>query len=62
MNLTPELMLAAGGAVVGVIVWLVRLEGKILAQSQLHEKLVDDVSYIRERIDAFLGWRPHDGR
>ena len=53
----PELVVAAGGMAVGVVVWLVRLEGKILAQAQLHEKLVDDVSYIRNRIDSALNGR-----
>jgi hypothetical protein len=47
-------LLTAAGMVIAGVVWLVRLEGKIFAQSQLHEKLVDDVAYIRGRIDAAI--------
>ena len=52
--MSAELMVSAGALVVGVVVWLVRLEGKVLAQAQLHDRLVDDVAYIRSRIDSAL--------
>lgn len=53
-QMDPGTVITAGIAVVGAIVWLVRLEGRVNAQSQLHEQLVRDVTYIRGRIDAAL--------
>ena len=52
--INSETIFAAVVSVVGVVVWLVRLEGKIQTQSELHRRLVEDVSYIRDRIDAAL--------
>ena len=52
--INSETIFAAVVGVVGVVVWLVRLEGKIQTQSELHRRLVEDVSYIRDRIDAAL--------
>ncbi len=40
--------------VFGGLTWLLRLEGRINMQAELHEKLSDDVTYIRARIDAAL--------
>ncbi len=40
--------------VIGVVVWLVRLEGRINTQSALYAQMREDVTYIRERIDAAL--------
>ena len=54
MTIDAGAVLAAGAMVIGVVVWLVRLEGKIQTQAELHQQLRDDVSYIRERIDAAL--------
>lgn len=39
---------------VGVIVWLVRLEGRIDKQAALNEALREDLAYVRSRIDAAL--------
>lgn len=55
--MTSETILSAGVAVVSVVVWLIRLEGRVNTQMALHERLSEDVSYIRERIDAALNGR-----
>jgi sensor domain CHASE-containing protein len=52
--MAPDLVLTAGVAVIGVVVWLIRLEGRVNTQMALHERLTEDVTYIRERIDAAL--------
>lgn len=39
---------------VGVIVWLVRLEGRINTNEALQKTVLADVAYIRERIDQLL--------
>jgi hypothetical protein len=53
----PSVVLTAGAAVVAVIVWLIRLEGRVNTQAALHERLQTDVAYIRDRIDAALNGR-----
>lgn len=55
--MSADTILAAGAMSVGVVIWLVRLEGKVLAQAQLHKQLVDDVVYIRSRIDSAINGR-----
>jgi hypothetical protein len=35
-------------------VWLIRLEGRVNTQSELHKNLKEDVAYIRQRIDRAL--------
>ena len=52
--INSETLFAAVVGVVGVVVWLVRLEGKIQTQAELHRRLAEDVSYIRDRIDVAL--------
>ena len=42
---------------VGVIVWLIRLEGRVNTHAQRFNDLKDDVQYIRERIDRALNGR-----
>lgn len=39
---------------VGVIVWLVRLEGRLNTVSELVKRQDDDIRYIRERIDEAI--------
>ena len=39
---------------IGVIVWLVRLEGRVNTAEQRFTDLKDDVQYIRDRIDKAL--------
>lgn len=39
---------------VGVIVWLVRLEGRVNGHDQLLSSLREDVRYIRQRIDQAI--------
>jgi hypothetical protein len=52
--MSPELILSAGGVAIGVVIWLIRLEGRVNMQAALHDRLSADVSYIRERIDDAL--------
>jgi sensor domain CHASE-containing protein len=40
--------------VAAVIVWLIRLEGRINVHQALHDRLAADVAYIRSRIDSAL--------
>lgn len=42
------------GLVVAGLVWLLRLEGKVSTQAELHKKLAEDVTYIRSRIDTAI--------
>lgn len=49
---------------VAVVVWLVRLEGRVNGHDRehkihadRHEELREDISYIRERIDSALNGR-----
>lgn len=51
---TLTLMFTIGVPCIFGVVWLVRLEGRINTAEQLHKTLREDVSYIRERIDAAL--------
>ena len=44
-------------AVIGGIVWLVRLEGRVNTAEKLHADLKEDVTYIRSRIDRALNGR-----
>lgn len=41
--------------VIGVVVWLVRLEGRINTNEALQKTVLDEVRYIRERIDKAWG-------
>ncbi len=61
----PGVVLTAVAMVVGVIVWLVRLEGRLNAQGERLEgrlktqddrldRLERDIAYIRNRIDVAL--------
>lgn len=46
--------LAIGLPLLGGLVWLIRLEGRVNTHSAMQEKLSHDVEYIRARIDDFL--------
>ena len=45
------------GTIGVVVVWLIRLEGKVNTNKALHDELKDDVRYIRDRIDRALNGR-----
>ena len=58
MNWSVGEITTAIGAAIGVVVWLVRLEGAQKTQGARHDALEkdvdevkDDIKYIRERID-----------
>lgn len=50
-------VITTGGLVVGGVVWLIRLEGRVNTQAELHKGLKEDVTYIRTRIDRALNGR-----
>jgi sensor domain CHASE-containing protein len=45
---------------VAVIVWLIRLEGRVNTQEALQERVVADITYIRSRIDTALNGHHKD--
>lgn len=49
-------VIVAGGA---FVLWLIRLEGRVNTNEALQKRIAEDVSYLRERLDAFLFGR-HD--
>jgi hypothetical protein len=51
-----ELQQVASFAVpaLGVVVWLLRLEGRIGTVEAMQKKIGDDVEYIRNRVDEAL--------
>jgi hypothetical protein len=55
MDYTIQTAVAVGVPLVGVVVWLVRLEGRINTNEALQTQMRDDVRYIKERIDRVLG-------
>lgn len=57
MSMDPQLALAVGLPVIGGLVWLIRLEGRLNLNERVTNDLVDDVRYIRNRIDAALNGR-----
>jgi hypothetical protein len=58
-QIDPALAVVVVPSIIGAIVWLVRLEGRINTSDQRVADLKDDVSYIRDRIDTALNGR-HD--
>lgn len=44
-------------AIVGAVIWLIRLEGRVNTYCQRVDDLKADVQYIRERIDRALNGR-----
>lgn len=42
-----------------VVIWLLRLEGRVNTNKALQDDLKDDVRYIRERIDRALNGHGH---
>jgi hypothetical protein len=59
MMVPPDIQAMAAMAVpaIGVIVWLIRLEGRINVTEALQKKMSEDVAYIRARIDRVLNGR-----
>lgn len=57
----PSVIVTVGIALVGVIIWSVRQEGRLNAHDERHDvheqrhvELRDDVRYIRQRIDSAI--------
>ena len=57
MTIDPQSFLAVALPAVAVIIWLVRLEGRVNTGEQRVTDLKADVKYIRDRIDAALNGR-----
>jgi hypothetical protein len=55
--MTPELALGMGIPAIGVIVWLVRLEGRVNGHDLLLKDIREDLAYIRARLDALVNHR-----
>lgn len=54
MQIEPSTLVTIGAPVLGVIVWLLRLEGRVNTHEALISKVGEDVEYIRTRIDQAL--------
>ena len=54
MPLQVKAAVAVGVPVGGVIVWLIRLEGRVNTAVALQQALKEDIQYIRGRIDKAL--------
>lgn len=46
--------------VVAVVVWLIRLEGRVNTHDAMHRQMRDDLTYIRSRIDKALNGYGHE--
>jgi hypothetical protein len=54
MTIDPQVAVAVAVPVIGALVWLVRLEGRVNNNETITSALRADVTYIRNRIDAAL--------
>jgi sensor domain CHASE-containing protein len=54
-TLDPQSVVALVIPAIGVVVWLVRLEGRINTNEALQQSVLEEVKYIRERIDDHFG-------
>ena len=53
-NLSPEAVMAVVAPVVGFIVWLIRLEGRVNLQDARYSEIKESLAYIRDRVDRAL--------
>ena len=53
-NLPVETVMVAVGPVLGFVVWLIRLEGRINLQEARYAEIKESLTYIRERLDRAL--------
>jgi hypothetical protein len=49
-----QILMSVGVPALGVVVWLLRLEGRIGTVEAMQKKIGDDVEYIRNRVDEAL--------
>ena len=54
MTADASLIMSVVGAIVGIVVWFVRLEGRVNSHDGQIVGIKDDVRYIRDRIDRAL--------
>jgi len=52
MSETVQFAAAIAAPVVGALVWLIRLEGRVNVHDSILSDIRDDVAYIRQRLDA----------
>jgi hypothetical protein len=52
-----QLLLGLAVPAVGVVVWLIRLEGRIDKNEALQKDMKDDLVYIRDRVDTIAGMK-----
>ena len=54
MAVDAQLILSVAVPAVGVVVWLLRLEGRVNTHDVLQKSMKEDIEYIRDRIDRAL--------
>lgn len=54
MGETVQTALAVGVPALGVVIWLLRLEGRVNTQDIINQQVRADLTYIRQRIDQAL--------
>ena len=52
--ISPETLVAIAVPCLGVVVWLLRLEGQVMTQKEIVKGIRDDLKYVRDRIDRAL--------
>jgi hypothetical protein len=58
--MTMSEMLAVAVPAAAVLVWLIRLEGRVNTHEALNRQMRDDIGYIRSRIDKALNGYEHE--
>ena len=54
MGETAQIAMAVGVPALGVVIWLIRLEGRVNTHEAIQTQMRADLTYIRSRIDAAL--------
>ena len=62
MSVEPSTALAIVVPMVAVLVWLIRLEGRVNTNDVVVARLQTDVTYIRGRIDKAINGHSHSRR
>lgn len=52
-----QFLAGAGVTIIGALVWLIRLEGKVNMNSKSVTDIKEDIHYIRTRVDAAINGR-----
>ncbi len=62
MSVEPSIAIAISIPAVAVLVWLIRLEGRVNTNDVVVARLQTDVTYIRGRIDKAINGHSHSRR